>query len=230
MVEREAAPRREGYMMDFFGTGWDVAERMDLTDALRAVRYPIERGQFIGPDGKPYCSFPVERMRRALSNRYVYFAARISNASCWNARAMPACRCNSIARSQRWKIAARRSTSDLPTAHAMSSLSLSARTVSTPMCAIWCSGRRASWHFLGYYVAAFHFDSRNYPIGHALNLYEEIDRTAWLYPLDDTRADATYMFRHAEMAYVPHASASHFCASNMAVLAGSRARCCAISI
>ena len=28
--------------MDFFGTGWDVASRMGLTDALRAVRYPID--------------------------------------------------------------------------------------------------------------------------------------------------------------------------------------------
>ena len=32
VVERENGPRTEGYMMDFFGTGWDVAERMGLVD------------------------------------------------------------------------------------------------------------------------------------------------------------------------------------------------------
>ncbi len=42
VIEREPALRSGGYMMDFFGTGWDVAERMGLTDALRAIRYPID--------------------------------------------------------------------------------------------------------------------------------------------------------------------------------------------
>ena len=31
VIEGEPSPRGEGYMMDFFGTGWDVAERMGLT-------------------------------------------------------------------------------------------------------------------------------------------------------------------------------------------------------
>ena len=42
VVERNKALRSEGYMMDFFGSGWDVAERMGLTDELRAIRYPID--------------------------------------------------------------------------------------------------------------------------------------------------------------------------------------------
>jgi 2-polyprenyl-6-methoxyphenol hydroxylase-like FAD-dependent oxidoreductase len=42
VIERQSALRREGYMMDFFGTGWDVAARMGLTEALRSVRYPID--------------------------------------------------------------------------------------------------------------------------------------------------------------------------------------------
>jgi 2-polyprenyl-6-methoxyphenol hydroxylase-like FAD-dependent oxidoreductase len=42
VIEREPSLHREGYMMDFFGTGWDVAARMGLTEALRSVRYPID--------------------------------------------------------------------------------------------------------------------------------------------------------------------------------------------
>ena len=34
LIERSPSPHSGGYMMDFFGTGWDVAERMNLTDAL----------------------------------------------------------------------------------------------------------------------------------------------------------------------------------------------------
>ena len=47
VIEREPGLRREGYMMDFFGTGWDVAERMGLTQALRNVRYPIDTLEFV---------------------------------------------------------------------------------------------------------------------------------------------------------------------------------------
>jgi 2-polyprenyl-6-methoxyphenol hydroxylase-like FAD-dependent oxidoreductase len=41
VIERDPAVRKEGYMMDFFGTGWDVADRMGLLDDIRDIRYPI---------------------------------------------------------------------------------------------------------------------------------------------------------------------------------------------
>jgi 2-polyprenyl-6-methoxyphenol hydroxylase-like FAD-dependent oxidoreductase len=41
VIERKPS-LHEGYMMDFFGAGWDVAARMGLTEALRSVRYPID--------------------------------------------------------------------------------------------------------------------------------------------------------------------------------------------
>ncbi len=43
VVERSAALPANGYMMDFFGSGWDVAERLGLTDKPRALRYPIDK-------------------------------------------------------------------------------------------------------------------------------------------------------------------------------------------
>src|ERR1051325_7376116 len=72
IIEREPGLRREGYMMDFFGTGWDVAERMGLTPALRAVRYPIDALEFVNRDGTSYVHVPIERMRQALGGKYVY--------------------------------------------------------------------------------------------------------------------------------------------------------------
>ncbi len=58
--------------MDFFGTGWDVAERMGLTDDLRAIRYPIDDIDFVDADGIAYMHVPIDRLRRALDNRYIY--------------------------------------------------------------------------------------------------------------------------------------------------------------
>ena len=51
VVERNKALRSEGYMMDFFGSGWDVAERMGLVPELRAIRYPIDSLQFVDTHG-----------------------------------------------------------------------------------------------------------------------------------------------------------------------------------
>ena len=72
VVEREPDLRREGYMMDFFGTGWDVARRMGLLERLRAVRYPIDNLEFVDGSGAPYVHVPIGRLRRALDDEYVY--------------------------------------------------------------------------------------------------------------------------------------------------------------
>ena len=40
--------------------------------------------------------------------------------------------------------------------------------------------------FLGGYVAAFHLDEPRFEIGRALKLYEETDRVAAFYPLDES--------------------------------------------
>ena len=71
VIEREPAPRPDGYMMDFYGTGWDVAERMGLTDALRAIRYPIDALRYVDDRGRPYLDVPLDRVRRAFGGRYV---------------------------------------------------------------------------------------------------------------------------------------------------------------
>ncbi len=72
LIERSPAPHTGGYMMDFFGTGWDVAERMNLTDPLRAIHYPIDFLKYVDDRGDPCFSVRMESIRRALESRYVY--------------------------------------------------------------------------------------------------------------------------------------------------------------
>ena len=72
VIERDPAMRTEGYMIDFFSTGWDVAERMELVDELRKITYPIDALQYVDRNGKPYLSLPVTSVRKALAGKYTY--------------------------------------------------------------------------------------------------------------------------------------------------------------
>ena len=59
-------------MIDFASTGWDVAERMGLVDALRKITYPIDALQYVDRNGDPYLSLPVSSVRKALAGKYTY--------------------------------------------------------------------------------------------------------------------------------------------------------------
>ena len=50
----EAAPERrtQGYMIDFFGPGYDAAEKIGILERLREVHYPISEARFVRPNGR----------------------------------------------------------------------------------------------------------------------------------------------------------------------------------
>jgi 2-polyprenyl-6-methoxyphenol hydroxylase-like FAD-dependent oxidoreductase len=52
IVERAPAPRTGGYMIDFWGVGYDVAERMGLLPALQEDGYRIEEVRIVNAAGK----------------------------------------------------------------------------------------------------------------------------------------------------------------------------------
>jgi 2-polyprenyl-6-methoxyphenol hydroxylase-like FAD-dependent oxidoreductase len=52
LVEHAPAPRDQGYMIDFFGSGYDVAERMGLLPALERRSYPVEEITYVRPTGR----------------------------------------------------------------------------------------------------------------------------------------------------------------------------------
>ncbi|MBI4278745.1 MAG: FAD-dependent monooxygenase [Armatimonadetes bacterium] len=74
LVERAAHFRDEGYMMDFFGSGYDAAERLGLLPDLEAIHYPIGRLTFVDARGHERFSLPYAPLRRRLfSNRHFNF-------------------------------------------------------------------------------------------------------------------------------------------------------------
>ena len=58
-------------MMDFWGVGFDVAERMNLLPRLREVGYLIERVKFVDEQTRVRSQIDANAMRRALNDRFI---------------------------------------------------------------------------------------------------------------------------------------------------------------
>ncbi|MGW5050295.1 FAD-dependent oxidoreductase [Actinokineospora sp. NPDC004072] len=71
VVERSPGPRPDGYMMDFFGSGYDIAERMGLIDQIRAADAGITALRYSSPGGDPRGGVGYASMRAALHGRLV---------------------------------------------------------------------------------------------------------------------------------------------------------------
>ncbi len=204
IVEREPTLRAEGYMMDFFGSGWDVAERMDLVDELRAIHYPIDALEFVDDQGKPYVSVPIDVVRRALGGNYVYLR-RSDLESILHDRAQA----DGVVIRFGSSIAALTQDGDKVDvtfedgADAPFDLVFGADGVRSKVRTLVFGDQQQVDRFLGAYVAAFHLEDHRFDLGRALKLHEETDRVGAFYPLDERRMDATYVFRHDEL-HVPH--------------------------
>jgi len=66
VMERRHSRRSEGYMIDFFGAGYDVAERLGLIPALAQVHYQIDRLTFVDASGAITADMPYPRIREAV--------------------------------------------------------------------------------------------------------------------------------------------------------------------
>jgi 2-polyprenyl-6-methoxyphenol hydroxylase-like FAD-dependent oxidoreductase len=66
IVEQSASPRDGGYMIDFFGSGFDAAEKLGLLPELRRIHYPVARLVFLDHSGKERFSLPYKTLRKRL--------------------------------------------------------------------------------------------------------------------------------------------------------------------
>lgn len=73
VVERSPRLRDAGYMVDFFGPGFDVAERMGLLPALEKIHYPIARLAFVDGHGHEKFSIAYAALRKLFDNRHFNF-------------------------------------------------------------------------------------------------------------------------------------------------------------
>ncbi len=67
----ETAPqlRTGGYVVDFWGAGYDVAERMGILPELQEIGYRVREVRMVNREGKRVGHFPVDALRRVLHGR-----------------------------------------------------------------------------------------------------------------------------------------------------------------
>ncbi len=71
VIEQSAGLRRDGYGIDFYGTGYDVAERMGIIDRLAAQSIPMEYIAYVNRAGRPVATLRISLMRRVMYGKYL---------------------------------------------------------------------------------------------------------------------------------------------------------------
>jgi 2-polyprenyl-6-methoxyphenol hydroxylase-like FAD-dependent oxidoreductase len=74
LVERATALRRGGYVVDFWGLGYDIAERMGLLPAIERAGYHVREMRIVGDDGARVAGFGTRVFDELTGGRYVTLA------------------------------------------------------------------------------------------------------------------------------------------------------------
>ncbi|HUB64538.1 MAG TPA: FAD-binding domain [Methylocella sp.] len=71
LIERAAAPRTDGYIIDFWGLGYELAERMGLLPALAEQGYHVRELRFVDDRGCCISGFGIDIFHTLTGGRYV---------------------------------------------------------------------------------------------------------------------------------------------------------------
>jgi 2-polyprenyl-6-methoxyphenol hydroxylase-like FAD-dependent oxidoreductase len=71
IVEKAPRLRTGGYVIDFWGAGFDIADRMGLLPELLRKGYAVKELRVVNRSGKRVAGFPVEAFFRATKGRYI---------------------------------------------------------------------------------------------------------------------------------------------------------------
>ena len=73
IIEKRLDLSDQGYMIDFYGTGFDVAERMGMIEELREKHYYIPKLVFVDGNGRRRAELNVQKFRKSLRFRHYNF-------------------------------------------------------------------------------------------------------------------------------------------------------------
>lgn len=74
VVERAPRLRTGGYIIDFWGLGFDIADRMGLLPEIRRKGYVAQEVRVVDRSGKRVSGFPAEVVARTAQGRYISVA------------------------------------------------------------------------------------------------------------------------------------------------------------
>jgi 2-polyprenyl-6-methoxyphenol hydroxylase-like FAD-dependent oxidoreductase len=70
VVERAPTLRTGGYVIDFWGAGFEIADRMGLSQAIKNCGYQIEEVRIVNRCGERVAGFPAATFARLTQGRY----------------------------------------------------------------------------------------------------------------------------------------------------------------
>jgi len=70
LVERSSQLREGGYVVDFWGLGYDIAEKMGLIEEIRRLGYQVRKVRLVNRDGATQGGFDIGVFRRLTKNRF----------------------------------------------------------------------------------------------------------------------------------------------------------------
>ena len=71
IVEAASQLRKGGYLIDFWGAGFDIAERMGLLDEISSKGYKVKEIRVVNQQGKRIAGFPVAAFSRVTHGRFI---------------------------------------------------------------------------------------------------------------------------------------------------------------
>ena len=71
VIEQAADLRQDGYALDFFGTGYEVAERLGLLDRLFAQHIAFDGIEYVNAQGKLIAQLDARLIRRITEGKYL---------------------------------------------------------------------------------------------------------------------------------------------------------------
>lgn len=71
LIEKAPHLRQGGYLIDFWGVGYEVAQRMGLEPTLQEIGYQVERVRLVDHRGRTAAGFSATGFRRLAQGRYV---------------------------------------------------------------------------------------------------------------------------------------------------------------
>jgi len=69
LLERSSGPRAQGYMIDFFGSGYDAAEAIGVLPAIEKVSYHVTEASLVDENGRRRAGLPYAQIAKALDGR-----------------------------------------------------------------------------------------------------------------------------------------------------------------
>ena len=74
LIEKAPQLRTGGYVIDFWGAGFDIADRMGLVPAIKERGYAVQEVRVVNRNGKRISGFPAAAFIRATQGRYASIA------------------------------------------------------------------------------------------------------------------------------------------------------------